>query len=67
MLPVTPTADWNTIPNRRRIISPGESIQPGINNNNNNPFGLLEDSDDESISSVSSVGTATALETIRTI
>ena len=49
MLPVTPTADWNTIPTRRRIISPDDS-EPGNNNNHNsNPFGALEDPDDDSI------------------
>jgi hypothetical protein len=69
MLPVTPTRDWNTIPDHRRVISPDEDNQGNNNNNNNNnnPFRLLEDSDsddDESASRQTSGGTATALESI---
>jgi hypothetical protein len=56
MLPVTPTRDWNIIPNRRSVISPDESDQGNNNNhnNNNNPFVLLEDSDSDDDESTSS-------------
>ena len=61
MLPTTPTG-WNTVPNRnRRTISPDDNDYDNdqdIDYNNNNPFGLLEDSnseDDASISSITSV------------
>jgi hypothetical protein len=56
MLPVTPTRDWNIIPNRRSVISPDESDQGNNNNhnNNNNPSVLLDDSDSDNDESTSS-------------
>ena len=50
MLPATPTADWNIVPDRRRIISPDDSELGTRNNrNNDNPFRVLDNSDDDSI------------------
>ena len=57
MLPTTPTS-WNTVPNRnRRTISPDDNDYDNdqdIDYNNNNPFGLLEDSDSEDDASTAS-------------
>ena len=60
MYPVTPSADWNTVPsNRRRIatVSPEEDENVSAPRSasalrSDNPFVILDDSDDESIASV---------------
>ena len=65
MLPTTPTG-WNTVPNRnrnRRIISPDDNDQ---DIDNNNPFGLLEDSDSEDDASTTS-STTSVVETAQGI